>query len=286
MNDDLQRREKRRLEPVHTPGYVHIPQLRKKLKWLYAHHPFVTAQYKLAQALGVAPATLSTWLNGTQYDDAHVVAPVNPDSIPIKHFGAFVDLWGVPAAILEIEDIAAFKDALATAESGRGAWEKMVMSVPDSESIEIVANANRGIVDPDDEDDPSALQFCPNDEILIRVANPGLAHGILMLRDRFGWSCLRPNQRWQETGVGEFLIFPRQIAEGSSRFARLDAVGGPHRIVAIFLAEPPSRSVLDTMLARPIDFGNLNYIASVFQGLRSAGINRCQLLGRRFFVSS
>lgn len=275
---------KRLLEPTYTPGYVHIPHLRKKLRWLYAHHPFVNAQYKLARALGVAPATLSTWLNGTQYDDAHTVAPVNPDSIPIKHFPAFMDLWGVPRAVLELEELADFKNALDTVESGRGAWEKMLISVPDSESIEIISNANRGIIDPDDEADPNVPQFLANDEILIRAANPGLFHGILLLQDRFGWSCLRPSRHAKETAVSEVLIFPRQNAEGPARFARFDAVGGVHRVIAIFLSDPPSESVLDILLMQPIDPGSLNHIAALFQNLRSAGADRCQLMGRRFLV--
>ncbi len=57
------------MEPVHTSGYVHIPHLRKKLKLLYGYHSLIDVQYKLAQALGVAPSTLATWLNGTQFKD-------------------------------------------------------------------------------------------------------------------------------------------------------------------------------------------------------------------------
>jgi hypothetical protein len=286
MKDEYEPGAKRLLEPVYMPGYVHIPQLRKKLRWLYAHHPFVTAQYKLAGALGVAPATLSTWLNGTQYEDPHTVAPVNPDSIPIKHFRAFVDLWGVPAAVLEIEDFAEFKKALATLESGRGAWEKMVGPFADGADIEIICGASRGVVDPDDEEDSSILQFRANDEILIRAANPGLSHGVMLLQDRFGWSCLRPNRRWQETEVGKFLIFPRQISDGVPRFARLDAVGGLHRVLVLFLAEPLSSGVLDVLLTRPIDFGSLNHIAPVFQSLCNSGSDHCRVFSRRFLVSS
>jgi transcriptional regulator with XRE-family HTH domain len=285
MNDNYETRGKRLLEPVYTPGYVHIPQLRKKLRWLYAHHPFVTAQYKLARALGVAPATLSTWLNGMRYDDPHTVAPANPDSIPIKYFHAFVDIWGIPAAVLEIEDFVEFKNALATLESGRGAWEKMVRSIPDGVDIEIISSAVRGVVDPDDEEDPSILQFRTNDEILIRAANPGLSHGVMLLQDRFGWSCLRPNRRWKETKVGEFLIFPRQISDEAPRFARLDAVGGLHRVLVLFLADPPTSGVLDVLQTRPIDFGSLNHIAPVFQSLSRAGSDQCRVFSRRFLVS-
>ena len=47
------------------------------------------------------------------------------------------------------------KSALATFEAGRSAWEKLVRAVPDGDYIEIIANGNRGIIDPDDEEDPA-----------------------------------------------------------------------------------------------------------------------------------
>jgi hypothetical protein len=277
---------KRLLEPAYTAGYVHIPHLRKKLKWLYGYHPFIDTQYKLAQALRVAPATLSTWLNGIQYDDASTVAPVNPDSIPIKHFRNFVDIWGLPRAVLEIEDLSEFKNALATFEAGRSAWEKLVLSIPDDERIEILSNGNRGLIDPDDEDDPGILQFRRSDEILIQVANPGLPHGLMLLQDRFGWSCLRPNSRHKETLVGDVLTFPRQTGNKARRFAHFDAVGGVHRILAIFVAEVPSAGLLDILLTRPMDVGSLNHIASTFQNMRADGPQQCRLLSRRFLVAS
>jgi hypothetical protein len=277
---------KRLLEPAYTPGYVHISHLRKKLKWLYGYHPFVNAQYKLAQALHVAPATLSTWLNGMQYDDPRTVAPVNPDSIPVKHFRSFVDIWGLPQAVLEIEDLTEFKNVLATFEAGRSAWEKLVRAVPDDDRIEIIANINRGIIDPDDEEDPGILQFGAGGEILIRAANPGLRHGLMLLQDRFGWSCLRPNARWKETEIGDSLIFPRQIANEPPRFARLDTVGGVHRVLAIFVAEPPAAGVLDILLTRPIDAGSLNHTAAVFQNMLAAGPDHCRMLSRRFLVAT
>jgi hypothetical protein len=272
------------LEPVYTAGYVHVPHLRKKLRWLYGNHPFVNAQYKLAQAMRVSPATLSTWLNGAQYNDPNTVAPANPDSIPARHFRNFVDIWGLPQAVLEIEDLTEFRNALATFEAGRSAWDKLVRAVPDDDSIEIIANVRRGIVDPDDEDDPGILQFDASDEILVRVANPGLMYGLMLLQDRFGWSCLLPNPRWREMKAGEFLIFPRQIANEAPRFARLDSVGGVHRILAIFLAEPLSGSVLEILLTRPIDMGSLNHTAVVFQNMLAAGPGRCRMLSRRFLV--
>src|SRR5690349_377009 len=219
---------RRELEPVHTKGYVHLPHLREKLEWLYGYHPFVNTQYQLANELKVSPATLSTWLNGTRYTDPRTVATVNPDSIPIKHYRSFLDIWGLPGPILEIEDLAEFKNALATFEAGRGPWEKLVRAVPDDESIEIVTNVQRGLIDPEDEDDPGIVQLRAGDEILLRAAHPGARHAVMLLQDRVGWSSLRPNPRWRETEIDGEIVFPRQGRDEAPRFARLDMVGGIH----------------------------------------------------------
>src|ERR1043166_7137338 len=120
---------KRVLDPVHTDGYVHVTHLRSKLKLLYGYHPTVDTQYKLAAALGISPATLATWLNGTRHEDARSVAPLNPDSIRARHYPRFVDLWGLPRDTLELDDLAAFTTALATFEAGRSAWDKLVRTV-------------------------------------------------------------------------------------------------------------------------------------------------------------
>lgn len=275
---------RRLLEPAYTAGYVHIPHLRKKLKLLYGYHPLIDAQYKLARTLGIAPATLATWLNGTQVRDGRTVAPLNPDSIPARRFPKFLDVWGLPQAVLEIDDFAAFKSALVTIEAGRSAWEKLVRAIADDDRIEIIANRHRGLIDPDDAEDPSFLRFERNDEILISVANPGLKHGLMLLQDRFGWSCLHPNLRSEETAVGDVLVFPHQIDNAAPRFARFDAVGGIHRILAIFLAEPPPAGVLEILLMRPIDSGSLNHTAPVLQNLVATGPDRCRMFSRRFLV--
>src|SRR5262249_20073952 len=109
-NDEVP--DKRKLDPRFTRGYVHIPHLRDKLPWLYSVHPTVDSQRKLARALRVAPAQLSTWLNGVRYSDARSIAAVNPDSIPIKHFQSFIDIWGLPTEILEVDDLAEFPTAI------------------------------------------------------------------------------------------------------------------------------------------------------------------------------
>ena len=277
---------RRELEPLHTKGYVHLPHLREKLEWLYGYHPFVNTQYQLASELKVSPATLSTWLNGTRYTDPTTVATVNPDSIPIKHYRSFLDIWGLPGPILEIEDLTEFKNALATFEAGRGPWEKLVRAVPDDESIEIITNAQRGLVDPEDEEDPGIVQLHAGDEIMLRARHPDARHAVMLLQDRVGWSSLRPNPRWRETEVEGEVLFPRQPSDGAARFARLDMVGGVHRVMVIFTEDPLPAAVLEILLARPMDVGSLNRVVSVVQNRLAAGPGKCRILSRRFVVSS
>jgi hypothetical protein len=276
---------RRELEPVHTKGYMHLPHLREKLEWLYGYHPFVNTQYQLASELKVSPATLSTWLNGTRYTDPRTVATVNPDSIPIKHYRSFLDIWGLPGPILEIEDLIEFKNALATFEAGRGPWEKLVRALPDDESIEIVANAQRGVIDPEDAEDPGIVQLYAGDEVLLRAHQPGARHAAMLLQDRVGWSSLRPNPRWPDTQVDGEIIFPRQGTDDAPRFARLDTVGGVHRVLVIFTEEPLPAGVLQILLARPMDIGSLNHTVSVLQNRLAAGPGKCRILSRRFLVS-
>jgi hypothetical protein len=264
---------------------MHLPRLREKLEWLYGYHPFVNTQYQLASELKVSPATLSTWLNGTRYTDPRTVATVNPDSIPIKHYRSFLDIWGLPGSLLEIEDLTEFKNALATFEAGRGPWEKLIRALPDDESIEIVANAQRGIVDPEDEEDPGIVQLHAGDEILLRVPNPNRRHAVMLLQDRIGWSSLRPNPRWVETLADGDIVFPRQGAEGAPRFARLDMVGGVHRVLVIFTDDPLPAGVLDILMGRPLEVGSLNHAVSAIQNRLAAGPNKCRILCRRFVVS-
>ena len=133
-------------KPIFTPGYVHIPNLRRKLEWLYARHHSIKSQNKLAAALGVSASTLSGWLTGTRRKDGYLLSEFfNPDSIPTKSYHAFVSLWGVPEDVLLIEDIPAFREALSSSESGPGPWDDLMLSLPDDRGIEIVVNATRGI---------------------------------------------------------------------------------------------------------------------------------------------
>jgi hypothetical protein len=286
MNKDVTR-GKKVLPAVFGSDYVHIPHLRKKLKWLYGRNLEVDTQYKLAEAMDVSPATMTKWLQGTEFEDDRTIAPLNPESIPVKKFRRFVEIWGLPETVLLLEDLTEFRDVLAKFQAGHSAWDKFVDAAADSDCIEIIANdSKRGIIDPDDEEYSGILHFEPNDEILIRVANPGLRHGIMLLQDRFGWTCLRPSVRWKETEIGDTAVFPRQIANEAPRFARLDTVGGVHRVLVIFIAEPLPASVLDILLARPIDLGSLNNAAPFFQNLRGAGSDHFCMFVRRFLVAT
>lgn len=276
---------RRELDPVHTKNHIHLPHLREKLEWLYGSHPFVNTQYQLASELHVSPATLSTWLNGTRYTDSRTVATVNPDSIPIKHYRSFLDIWGLPAHVLELDDIVEFKRALGASEASRGPWEKLTRAFPDNGGIEIISNVQRGVVDPEDVEDPGIVQFLAGDEILLRVPNPSRRHAVLLLQDRIGWSSLRPNPRWRDTQIEGDMVFPRQIADGAPRFARLDMVGGVHRVLAILTEDPLPTSILDILMAQPMDIGSLNQTVSLFQSRLAAGPDKCRVLSRRFLVS-
>jgi hypothetical protein len=288
-NDDAT--GKRELDPKFTRGYVHIPHLRDKLPWLYSLHPTVGTQYKLARALRVAPAQLSTWLNGVRHSDARTTGTVNPDSIPIKHFQAFVDIWGLPAEILEVDDLAEFRSAIQHFEGGRGAWDKLVRAVADDdEAIEIIAeNATRGLVDPDDEEEAGLARFVVGERLMLRVPANGFRHGIMLEQDRGGWFALRPTARAPQTEIADELVFPRrqteQQTERPARFARLE-VAGLHRILVILTNEPLPPPVLDLLLRRPIDVSSLNYTATVLQDRLTAGAGQCRLLSRRFIAST
>jgi hypothetical protein len=278
---------RRELDPKFTRGYVHIPHLRDKLPWLYSLHPTVDTQYKLARALRVAPAQLSTWLNGVRHTDARSTGAVNPDSIPIKHFQGFVDIWGLPAEILEVDDLAEFRSAIQHFEGGRGAWDKLMRAVPDNdEAIEIVAeSATRGLVDPDDEAEAGIVRFPVGERLMLRVPVNGFQHGIMLEQDRGGWFALRPSQRWPQTVITGELIFPRQHADQPARFARLE-VAGLHRILVILTEEALPPPVLDLLLRRPIDASSLNYTATVLQDRLASASDKCRLVSRRFIAAT
>ena len=282
MNND----GRRHLDPLHTTRYVHIPHLREKLEWLYGFHPLIKSQERLAHELDVSPATLSTWLNGKRYSDVSTVATVNPDSIPTKRFREFINIWAIPDAVIELPDLIEFKNALATLEASHGPWERLVRSLPDDQNIEFIVNRTRGIVDPDGEHDPGTPHFHIRDEVAFRVANPGFRHGVLLLQDRLGWVTLRPSSRWPETKIGDVLTFPQAAANGSTRFAALDLVGGFHRVLVIFVQQSLPAGVIDILSAHPMMPSSLNYIVAALQGMLAEGPKKCCMLSRRFFVSS
>jgi hypothetical protein len=284
--ENEERLAKRELDPTYTRAYAHIPHLRDKLPWLYGQHPSVDSQKKLAHALRISQAQLSNWLNGTRYSDSVTIAAVNPDSIPIKYYRSFLDIWGLPAEILEMEDLTAFRSAIEHFEGGRGAWERLVQAVLDDDGLEIICESStRGLVDPDDEEEPGLSHFRVGERIMLRVADHGFRHGIMLEQDRNTWVSLRPSPRQRETELTGAMVFPHQRPGAALRFARLEGAG-LHRLLAILTEEALPGSVLDLLLVRPIDKGALNYMATVVQNRLAAGADKCRLMSQRFLAST
>ncbi len=222
-----------------------------------------------------------------RHSDARTIAAVNPDSIPIKHFQSFVDIWGLPTEILEVTDLAEFRSAIQHFEGGRGAWDKLLRAVPDDDdAIAIIPeSASRGLVDPDDEQDAGLIRFPIGERLVLKVAAQAFRHGIMLEQDRLGWTSLRPNSHWLPTELNGELVFPRQLPDQSARFARLE-VPGLHRILVILSATPLPAPVLELLLRRPIDVGSLNYMATVLQDRLTATPDDCRLFSRRFVAAT
>jgi hypothetical protein len=274
--------------PYITPRHVRVPHLDKKVELLYQYHPFIRKQYELAKEVNVAPATLSNWIRGTPCPDG---IRVNPGAIPAKHFNTVVKVFGVPAAVLEMEDLAEFKNAFATFESGRGAWEKLVRALPDDGTIEIISSdQERRWVEPEAGGDHEGILRVRNgDELMVRIPNPGLRHGVLLAQDRDGWSSLRPTPRWKETEVGDTLVYPRPKADGSPCFAMIEG-SGVHLLLAIFTRDALPSWIMDILLASDLDQNlddeNLDRTVSVFHNLLTAGPEKCRMFSRRFLVTN
>lgn len=278
--------------PFITPRHVHVPHLAEKIELLYQYHPFIRRQYELARELNVAPATLATWINGTPCPDG---IRVNPSTIPAKHFGAILRVFGVPAAVLEMADLVEFKRAFATFESGRGAWEKMVRALPDDQTIEItVNNPNRKIkfVPPElEQNDDGILRIHSDDEVTLCLPNPGLRHAVLLQQDRDGWSSLLPTPRWKGTEIGASLLYPPSKPDGSLRFATVEG-GGLHLVLAILTRKPLPGWIMDIFLASNPEIDeslredDLDRTVSVFHNLLTAGPEKCRMFSRRFIVTN
>ena len=279
-------RKRRELEPTHTMGYVHVPLLREKLGWLYGWHPVVKTQYILAREMGVSPATLSSWLNGKRYSDSLTVAVVDPDSIPKKYFQQFLDVWALAEDTMQAPDLAQFKTALQDAKIDRRPWDRLVAALIDDERIEILVNVARGLIDPDETYADGIPQFRPGDALALRVKNPRMRHGVMLLQDRTGWSSLRPTPQARSTEVDGDLIFPRQLAAGPMRFAQLDATIGMHRVLVLLMDDVLPPGVINVLLARPVDAAGLNQIAPLLQKRLADGVEKSRMLSRRFIVTN
>jgi hypothetical protein len=268
-----------------TPDFMHIPNLRKKLKWLYSRHPSIKKQGDCARALEVPASSLSDWLNGIRRFAGDFTSGINPDSIPVKKYRSFIELWGVPEEILHIEDVIAFRKELARYDGEPSPWGDLIAALPDDSSIEIVKHATRGLSNPDIEADPDLLTLRTGDEIMLRVANPGKRHATLLLHDRYGWSCLRPTANRPETNAEESVVFPRQADQGLPIFSKVQDPTGLHRILAIFTRQPLAIETLNALRQPTIDSRNLDQVAGNIRQLLSASPEECRLISRRFLVS-
>jgi hypothetical protein len=276
---------KRVLEPLFTSSYVHVPHLAAKLDYLYVYHPFIKTQKELARALKVQSSTITTWKKGTEHNDPTTIAVVNPESIPTKYYGQVLGLWNLPAGLMELADLSEFKNTVATYEAGRGPWDRLVREVRDDDTIELIGNATRGLIDPDDLADVTMPQFRAGDGIMLRVAKPGTRHAVMLLQDRVSWSCLRPNPRRREsTEIDAELVFPRQIPGSPPRFAEVSAIGGIYRVIVILTQEPLPKGVMDILLSEPMNQSSLNQVVPVLQNWTGAGSKKGRLLGRSFLV--
>jgi hypothetical protein len=269
-------------QEVITPRHVRIPKFKEKLELLYRHHPFIRRQYEFFAEVGVAPATGSNWVNPPFDPDG---VRVNPGTVPAKHFNTVANVFGVPGPVLLMEDLAEFEKALATFESGRGAWDKLIRALPNEEKVEIIVNEEKRIVDPDETDeDPGLLQVRNGDEIAISIANPGLKHAVLLQQDPGGWYSLRPTRRVKETEIGDALIYPRLGPDGVRRFASIEGTG-VHLVLAIFTRDPLPAWISDILLADSLD-ESLDKTVATFHNLLAAGPDKCRMFGRRFLVTN
>jgi hypothetical protein len=270
------------LREVITPRHVRIPRFKEKLELLFRYHPFIRRQYEFCEEVGVSAATGSTWINPPPDADGVFV---NPGTVPAKHFNSVANVFGVPGPVLLMEDLAEFEKALATFESGRGAWEKLVRALPNDDKVEIIVNEEKRIVDPDEDDEDRGLLRVRNgDEIFIRVTNPTLKHAILLQRDPDGWSSLRPTRRAKDTEVEGALIYPRANPAGMPRFAIVEG-SGVHQVLAIFTRDPLPGWITDMFIADSLADG-LDRAVGVFHNLLAAGPDKCRMFGRRFLVTN
>jgi hypothetical protein len=275
--------KKRQAEPRFTKEAVHVPHLREKIDWLCAYHPRVKRHYDIASELHVPPSSLTLWFSGTKYEDDRVTAVVNPESIPVRHFPAFLQIWGLPKSTIELSEMEDFKAALAQYDAALGAWTKLVLALPDHQGIEIIAAEGvRGVIDPDDHEDADLPRFSIGASVMFRALNPGLSHGVLLLEDRLTWQCLWPHRKNPTTLAGAALVFPRQIVGEAPSFAKLDAIGGRHRLVAIFTDATPPEGLLELLTSKPLQAADLNGAVPVLNRLISEG--GCKIFGRRFMV--
>jgi hypothetical protein len=77
--------------------HVRIPDLRDKMNLLFVSHPTIRRHDQLAKALGVPYGGLRNY---------------PPDCIPIRYFDPLCKLFGLPAEVMQTEDLHEFKNKL------------------------------------------------------------------------------------------------------------------------------------------------------------------------------
>jgi hypothetical protein len=251
---------------------VRIPHLKEKIDLLFRYHPSIRRQDQLAIAMRIGPSGLQGGLR--------------PDTVSRRDFSALVDIFGVPAAVLESEDLAELKRAFVP-EAGRSAWNRLAGVLSDDEAIEFVVHDGERIIDPErDADHGGILRVYADQQIMVRVENPGFGHGVLLQQDRNGWHPLWPNLESKETEVKDALVFPRQSPGGTPRFAPL-IDSSVHSVLAIFTQQPLPSDVVNAFMGNTLDViddHDLDRAASILIKLIIAG--KAKLLSRRFLLTN
>lgn len=221
---------------------LHVPQLARKLGWLYQHHESVNTHERLAECLGIAPNNISTWVNGNEVRSRGFV--------PDKHVKRIADLFHIPVQLLEMESLERFKASVGSPKSNEGSWQRLLKQAITTPMIQLVLKqppseimlARRGLVADDVE---SKETFQLGDLLYIRFvldpvwanrAENDNAYILLLSRDRVHTSCLCPSPIAQAADITdpEFLI-PDKAPE---KCLRIEGPRGSQSILALLTRIP------------------------------------------------
>ncbi|MCP4565930.1 MAG: hypothetical protein GY873_02560 [Bosea sp.] len=227
---------------------VHVPHFEEKFQYLFRRHPAIKTYSDLAEAVGVSPALVAGWKNGT--------VTTRERHIPIRHVGTVCEHMMVSEDVLQLASLADFK-AQAGVLPGANPFDALVLKARSSSRLQLLRGADvrerpaliartRGLYDPDDAEADLPV-FERNEDVLVRLEVPAGWHVLLLLKDRVGWQCLHPSPRRAETLADGVFFFPAQQDPDRPRFARFDAVTGLQKLTAVLMrpAPPPElRSAL------------------------------------------